>query len=402
MNKQSLSRELGIVLLLLYGLGNILGAGIYVLIGKISAIAGYFSVISFVIASIIAFFTALSYMELASRYPVSAGEAVYIQEGIGSKALSIGTGIFIAFSGLISASVLVRGFLGYLAEFITLDSNYVIIFIVILLSAVCIRGIKFSVISASIFTLIEIFGLLMIIYIGFDNITNPIVDYDKFIPKLTFSNLGIIFLGSFLAFYAFIGFEDMINVAQEVKNPAKSFPIAIFLALSISTIIYILITIVALQTLSLQELLTSTAPLSNIYQKITSQDPFIISAIGLFAVINGVLIQIIMASRVIYGLSSRGWFFKYFSSISETTKTPIKATILVGILIILFALFFDITTLANFTSTLLLIIFTLVNISLVAIKYNKKEVKNIINIPIIIPIIGVFLNISLLGSKWLF
>ena len=133
MNKQSLSRELGIVLLLLYGLGNILGAGIYVLIGKISAIAGYFSVISFVIASIIAFFTALSYMELASRYPVSAGEAVYIQEGIGSKALSIGTGIFIAFSGLISASVLVRGFLGYLAEFITLDSNYVIIFIVIIL-----------------------------------------------------------------------------------------------------------------------------------------------------------------------------------------------------------------------------------------------------------------------------
>ncbi len=399
MIKSKLSRELGVALLLFYGLGNILGAGIYVLVGKVAGVAGYSSVLSFVVACIIAIFTALSYMELASRYPVSSGEAVYIKEGIGSKNLAIASGIFIALAGLISAAALSHGFVGYLSEFISIPVPFAITMIILLLVLLSIKGIKASIITASIFTAIEIFGLLLIIYFGFDNIINPNIPYTQFIPEFDIAEVGIIFLGSFLAFYAFIGFEDMVNVAEEVKNPTQTFPRAILLALIISTILYILIILVALQSLELEQLVSSKAPLSDIYQNISGYNPMIISIIGLFAVINGALIQIIMASRVVYGLSSRGWLPKYFSRVSNVTKTPVEATVLVGIVTVVFALFFDLVTLAGFTSMLILIIFTLVNIALIRIKKIKPKVEGVIEIPVWIPWCGVILNLLLISVK---
>jgi len=399
MIKSKLSRELGVALLLFYGLGNILGAGIYVLVGKVAGVAGYSSVLSFVVACIIAIFTALSYMELASRYPVSSGEAVYIKEGIGSKNLAIASGIFIALAGLISAAALSHGFVGYLSEFISIPVPFSITMIILLLVLLSIKGIKASIIMASIFTAIEIFGLLLIIYFGFDNIINPNIPYTQFIPEFDITEVGIIFLGSFLAFYAFIGFEDMVNVAEEVKNPTQTFPRAILLALIISTILYILIILVALQSLELEQLVLSKAPLSDIYQNISGYDPIIISIIGLFAVINGALIQIIMASRVVYGLSSKGWLPKYFARVSNVTKTPVEATVLVGIVTVVFALFFDLVTLAGFTSMLILIIFTLVNIALIRIKKIKPKVEGVIEIPVWIPWCGVILNLLLISVK---
>lgn len=399
MDKPKLSRELGIALLLFYGLGNILGAGIYVLVGKVAGVSGYFSVLSFVIACVISLFTALSYMELASRYPVSAGEAVYIQEGIGSKLVSIVIGIFIAGAGLVSAAALTHGFVGYLGEFISVNETVAIITIISLLVWLSAKGIKASVITAAVFTVIEIFGLLLIIYLGFDNLINIKIEYTEFVPDFTMTNMGIVLLGSFLAFYAFIGFEDMVNVAEEVKEPAKTFPKAIILALIISTILYILIVLVSLQTLGLEELVDSKAPFADIYRSITGEKAIVISLIGLFAVINGALIQIIMASRVMYGLASKGWFFKYFDHVSSSTKTPIRATILVGIITILFALFFDLVTLAGFTSMLILIIFTLVNIALIRIKSKQRRVEGIIDIPLWVPWCGVILNLLLIGVK---
>ena len=243
MIKPKLSRELGVALLLFYGLGNILGAGIYVLIGKVASIAGYMSVASFLLSSIIAGFTAFSYIELASRYPVSAGEAVYVQEGFGKKYLSISIGIFIAISGLVSVAALSHGFVGYLQEFININTYVALILVLAILVLISLAGIKQSIIAASVLTIIEIFGLLLIIFLGFDNIVNPTVEYTKFIPDIAASDISLIFLGSFLAFYAFIGFEDMVNVAEEVKSPTTTYPKAIILALIISTTLYFLIAV---------------------------------------------------------------------------------------------------------------------------------------------------------------
>ena len=396
MAQAKLSREVGVALLLFYGLGNILGAGIYVLVGKVVSISGYYSVFAFALACMIAFFTALSYMELASRYPVSAGVAVYVEEGIGFRPLSIGLGLLIATAGLASAATIAHGFAGYLSQFLQMDKELAILFLITVLVAISIAGIKLSVIIASVMTVVEIVGLLIIIYYGFDTITTPKIPFSSFIPQFSFSDLSVIVLGAFLAFYAFLGFEDMVNIAEEVKEPSKTFPIAITLALAISTLLYILIVIVALETLSIEELKRSEAPFADIYTRLTGEGPVLISLIGSFAVVNGALIQMIMASRIIYGMSAKGWLPSLFSKISVKTKTPVYSTIFVGAVTIALSLLFDIVSLASYSSMLILIVFTAVNISLIRIKSSSIAPKGVIQLPLWMPWTGVILNFFLI------
>lgn len=402
MGQVKLSREIGITLLLFYGLGNILGAGIYVLVGKVAGISGYFSVFAFFLACIIAVFTALSYTELASRYPVSAGTAVYIQEGFGSKNFSLAIGILITAAVLTSAATIAHGFAGYLSQLTAINKELSIFLLIVALVAIAILGIKVSVVVASILTLLEIFGLLMIIYYGFDKIASPTISFTEFIPSFEFSDISVIILGAFLAFYAFLGFEDMVNIAEEVKEPSKTFPIAIILALAISTLLYILIVIVALETLSLDELQNSTAPFSDIYTRLTGEEPLTISIIGSFAVVNGALVQIIMASRIIYGMASRSWLPSVFAKVSLRTKTPIISTLLVGLITLVFSLLFDLISLASYSSMLILIIFSLVNVALIRIKSTKPLPVGVREIPVWIPWTGLILNLLFIGLKVFF
>jgi basic amino acid/polyamine antiporter, APA family len=402
MAEVKLSREVGVILLLFYGLGNILGAGIYVLVGKVAGIAGYFSVLSFLLACVIALFTALSYMELASRYPVSAGEAVYVQEGLGSRPLSIAFGLLIATAGLVSAATIAHGFAGYLGQFMQINKEVSILLLIVLLVSISIASIKVSVVIASLMTVLEIAGLLMIIYYGSDKITTPTIAMSAFVPQFTLADISVIVMGAFLAFYAFIGFEDMVNIAEEVKEPSKTFPIAIILALGISTLLYILIVIVSLETLSIEELQSSQAPFADIYTKLTGKSPVLISVIGTFAVVNGALIQIIMASRVIYGMASKGWLPAFFAEVSVKTRTPVQATLFVGGVSIVLSLVFDVVSLASYTSMLILIVFSVVNISLIRIKSSSKTPQGVIQIPLWVPWSGMLLNILLIIIKLLF
>lgn len=401
MAQGKLSREVGVALLLFYGLGNILGAGIYVLVGKVVSISGYYSVFAFVLACVIALFTALSYMELASRYPFSAGEAVYVQEGIGSRILSVGFGLLIATAGLVSAATIAHGFAGYISEFLDMNKELSMLLLVVVLVSISIAGIKISVIIASIMTVLEIAGLLIIIYYGFDTIVTPKIPFSTFVPQFSFESLSVIVLGAFLAFYAFLGFEDMVNIAEEVKEPSRTFPIAITLALSISTLLYILIVIVALQTLSIEELQVSQAPFADIYTRLTGEGPVMISLIGSFAVVNGALIQMIMASRIIYGMSVKGWLPSVFSTVSIKTNTPVYSTVFVGIVTITLSLLFDIVSLASYSSMLILIVFTVVNISLIRIKSSSVVPEGIVQVPLWIPWTGVILNVFLIIMKLL-
>lgn len=399
MTKVKLSREVGMLLLLFYGLGNILGAGIYVLVGKVAGVSGYFSVSAFFLACVIVLFTALSYMELASRYPISAGEAVYIEKGLRYTKLSIGVGLLIATAGMFSAAAISHGFTGYLNQLVSVNKELSIVLLVFVLVAVSIIGIKLSVIVVSILTLIEIFGLVLIIYYGFDNILHPTIAFDAFIPSFRFSDLSSLFFGAFLAFYAFLGFEDMVNIAEEVKEPSKTFPVAIIMALAISTLLYILVVLVALETLTLDELQNSSAPFADIYKRLTGDEAVLISMIGSFAVINGALIQMVMASRIIYGMAKKGWLPSSLAAVSKKTKTPIRATLLVGMITMTFALLYDIVSLASLTSLLILIVFTLVNISLIKIKSVRTSSKGIIEVPVWVPWCAVILNLLLIGMQ---
>lgn len=391
-----LKRTLTLTLLTLYGLGNILGAGIYVLIGKVSGIAGLLTPLSFLLASLLVITTAFTYSELSSRYPVSAGEAVYLFKAFGNKQLSLIVGIMIIMTGVLSAATISVGFIGYLHIFFDLPSFIAITLLLIFLGALAIWGIKESVQAAALLTLIEITGLLIIIWLGREHISNT--DIQTYINAFTFdkSSLWIsIFSGAFLAFYAFIGFEDMVNVAEEVIEPEKNMPRAIILSLVIASIIYILVSIVSVNAVSPQILSEHEAPLALIYEQLSGFSPSLIAAIGMLAIINGALIQIIMASRVIYGMSNQGWLPSILSNINSTTKTPIYATLITTLIIYIFALWLPIMTLAELTSLFILIIFSLMHLSLLFIKKTQgRPNKNIRQYHFSLPLIGLITNVG--------
>ena len=386
-------------LLIFYGLGNILGAGIYVLIGKISGVADIYTPFSFIIACIVILFTALSYAELSSRFPYSAGEALYAKEAFNSKYLSILIGFMIALSAILSSATILHGFYGYISNFIEIPKTLASISVVVLLCFIAILGIGKSVKFATILTLVEILGLLIIIYIGIDTIEFKEISTKELIPPFEISIWYTISLGAFLAFYAFIGFEDMVMVAEEVKEPTKTMPKAIVIALIVSTLLYITVAIISILAIEPQTLSKSSAPLADVYSTLTGKEPIILSFIGIFAVINGALIQIIMVSRLLYGMGKNQWIPSIFSKVNEKTRTPIFSTVFASIVILIFSLWLPIVTLASLTSFFIFIIFTLMNLALIKIKRENPNPEGILLVPVWIPIIGIIVNVTLLFIK---
>lgn len=399
--KTQLKRSLGLWLLVFYGLGNILGAGIYVLIGKVAGEAGYFAPIAFMVAALVAAFTAFTYAELSSRFPVSAGEAVYLQEGFGLAWLSTVVGLLIAFAGMLSAATIVRGFSGYIQVFSDLPTDLIVLGILLVLGLVAIWGISESVQVAAFLTVLEIFGLLLIIAVGSKQLV-ILPEVISTLPPLSESFVWSgIFMGAFLAFYAFIGFEDMVNVAEEVKEPEKNMPRAILIALVVSTLLYALVSLVAIANLTPAELKASAAPLADIYTSATGNKPIVITFVSIFAVINGALIQIIMAARIFYGMSRQGWIPAFFSRVSTRSQTPVIATAFVVLVIALLAVWFPLQKLAEATSTLILVIFLMVNIALLRIRRQQVAPENVRTYPVWVPVCGALGSFLLLTVKLL-
>lgn len=395
----SLKRAISLPLITLYGLGNILGAGIYVLVGKVAATAGAFTPVSFLLASILAGLTAFSYMELSTRFPVSAGEAVYLQAGFNLKPLSAAVGILIVLAGIISAAAITRGFVGYFQTFSDWPPAFVTILLVITLGALAAWGIVESLRVAALLTLMEIFGLLLVIWVAFPDLDAFSASMDSMLRPTSSINWHGIILGGILAFYAYIGFEDMVNVAEEVQQPDKNMPRAILIALILSTILYMAIALVAVSSGPLIDLVNSDAPLAYIYQRATGESPWLITFIALFAVVNGALIQIIMASRVCYGMSRQGWIPAFLSNVNPVTGTPLLATVLVTSLLLIMALWFPIEVLARMASFLLLVVFSLVNLSLWRIKKLGLEPVNVFVVPSWVPIAGFISSSLFLGYQ---
>jgi len=390
-----LRRTIGLPLLLLYGLGNIIGAGIYVLIGKVSGEAAMYAPVAFLVASVVAGFSAFSYSEMSARYPLSAGEAVYIQEGFQQKNLSRLTGLLIAMAGMVSAATISRGFYGYFYTFFQAPEILVITAIILFLGLLTVWGISQSVGAAAFLTVIEISGLLIIIWAGKEVLSTAPAHVGELLPPLQSSVWTGIIFGGFLAFFAFIGFEDMVNIAEEVKNPQRTLPAAILLALFIATLIYASVSLIAVLALDPATLSESKAPLADLLSATSDIDPRIISSIGMFAIVNGALIQIIMASRIFYGMAKKGWIWSGLAKVSKKTQTPVVATWLVIVIILNLALWFPLETLAKGTSYLILIVFALVNASLISIKRSKPPAAGILNVPIWVPVAGFFSSVSL-------
>ena len=385
-DQPTLKRGLGLGLVTLYGLGTTVGAGIFVLVGKVADIAGPAAPLSFLVAAMLASLTALSFGEMASRFPVSAGQAAYVEAGLRSRHLATGVGLLVIIAGSVSSAAIVHGFVGYFATFVELPDWLAMVSIALVLVTLACWGIVESVSVAELITVIEVGGLVLVTGVAGDSLVRVPELWDA-ISLEGFSLTYPVLVAAVLAFYAFIGFEDMANLAEETKDAERTMRRAILLTLGITAVLYMTVSTVSVLMVPANELGESNAPLALIYERATGDEPHLISAIGVIAVVNGALIQIIMASRVIYGLASRGHLPSRLAAVYSRTQTPILATILVGSFVLTLAMLLPIVPLAQLTSLATLIVFSLVNLSLWQLRRRgAKPVPN--QIPLWVPLTG--------------
>lgn len=382
-----LKRTLSLPLLIFYGLGTIVGAGIYVLIGEIAGEAGAYLPYAFLLAGVTAAFTAFSYAELSARYPESAGAALYVEKAYRKSWLSQLVGWMVIFTGIVSAATIVSGLHGYLSVFIDTNPVFLKIAFTLFLMGIAAWGIKQSALLIMGITLLEIGGLVYVLSLGALSAPDiaPVIAEPTSVPA-TYS--GLLF-GCFLAFYAFIGFEDMVNVTEEVKNPKKALPAAILISVSVATALYMAVAFAVMELIPMSVLSEADAPLASLVER-AGQSPHIITLISMVAVINGALVQIIMASRVLYGMARQKLLPVIFGSVHAKTQTPIVSTVFASGLVILFALLLPLKALAGLTSMTMLTIFILVNIGLMIVKKRDRK-PDTFQVPFYIPIIGALL-----------
>ena len=400
----NLRRELGLFALIAYGVGDILGAGIYALVGKIAGIAGPASWVAFGVALLVASLTALSYAELGRRFPRSGGESFFCQQAFRSPSAALLIGWLVLCSGVVSLATVSRAFAGYLLELFgvgrsaPLESLSILLFIIVL-GAINFRGIRQSSFTNVLCTFVEATGLLLVIVVGIAFIAgSKPAEASTVPPPATWPHWMAIGQAASVAFFAFIGFEDMVNVAEEVRSPERNMPIAIVAALVIAGTVYIAVVWVATAVVPPGELSSSQAPLLTVVQRAAPAIPaWLFSTIALFAVANTGLLNFVMASRLLYGMARQELVPDWLGHVHKGTNTPHWSIVAVLIAAIAVALSGTLTYLAGTTSALLLVVFLSVNVALVFIKKGNPHELSRFKVPIALPILAAVATIALIG-----
>ncbi len=385
----TLKRRIGPGLLTAYGVGVMVGAGIYVLVGAVAAQAGLWAPVAFLIAGLIAAPTALSYSEFATRIPEAAGEAAYVGAGLNSRALALLVGLVIVAAGTVSAGAVLRGGVGYLVNTVEIDPVLAIVGLGAALTLVAVIGVLESLALVAVFTAIELAGLAAVIWAGTQ--AAPVADWNA-VPIPVWSGIAS---GAVLAFFAFIGFEDIVNMAEEVERPSRTLPLAILWALGITTVIYGAVTLAAIRVVPVAELAASDSPLALVWQAARGGDARFLSLIAVFAALNGVLAQIVMAARVLFGLGRHTPALAFLHRAHPRFGTPVLATCGIGAAVVAGAIALHVATLAEITSALLLSVFVLVNCSLILLKRRVPDAP--FRVPMIVPVAGLILSLGALA-----
>ncbi len=397
-NPIRLSRSLTLTHAVLYGLGVTVGAGIYVLIGAAAGLAGYATPLAFVLAAAILAPTGATIGEFASRFPVAAGEAAYVRAAFNSTRFALIAGLVTAAIAIISGSAIAVGSAGYIAVFLPINASVIIAVVVCSMGLIAAWGIKESITFAGLMTLIEIGGLLFIVAAGMVSGTAfSLPPETSPAPPPTFA-LSALLLASMLAVFAFVGFESLANVAEEVKNPKRNLPIAIFATLAITTVLYVLVVWVALTAVGPTDLSQSKAPLALVFSTLTGLSPLTMSAIAIVATLNGIIVQIIMASRIFYGLSRQGSLPHALSRVNPITHTPLLATMLTTAIILTLALAAPLQELALYSSRLLLVLFAVLNAGLIVLKTREPSPPDAFLVPIWVPWLGLITTVGFLAA----
>ena len=386
--KPTLKRGIGLFEATVYGIGVILGAGIYVIIGPGAGLAGNAVWLSFIFAAIIASFTGLSYAELSSMHPKEAAEYVYTRKAFRRESLSFVIEWIMIVSLIIAAAAVSLGFAGYFVKIFGSEMLLIPVAVALIgiLSLINFLGIKESARFNIIATMIEFFGLVIIIVLGLSFIGSPDINYFE-APE----GLPGIMGATALIFFAFIRFDEIANISEETRNAPKTVPKALMIALIISTILYVLVAISAVSIAGWETLSHSGAPLTDVAVHAIGPDILIImSVIAMFATGNTVLIMLIVLSRMLYGMSNQKSLPPILSKIHNTRRTPYISVFLVMVFAMLFVTIGNIKTVATLTDIGIFIAYFFVNLSLIGVRLKSKEVKasfrspiNIGNFPIL-------------------
>ena len=389
-----LKRHMGLFHLTMYGVGLILGAGIYVLIGEAAGFAGDAVWIAFMLGSIVALFAGLSYAELSSIFPKAGAEYIFVKNAFKNNFFAFIIGWLTVITSMIMAATVALGFGGYFSEFLNIPIVISAIILIGILSVVNFIGIKETSWTNTVFTIIEAAGLILVIIIGFTISDPEPVNY--FESPTGFTGVIIAFV---LIFFAFIGFEDMANVAEEVRNPKKMIPRAIILSVMISGIIYVLVSLAVVRVINWEDLSLSAAPLAEVVKKgLGIQGHIIFSGIALFAITNTVLITLVAGARMIYGMGRDKSFPNILAKVHSKTKTPWVAIIAIMTVSIGFSFIGDIVIVANITVFAVVITFGAINLSVIVLRYTEPDIKREFRIPLnigkfpVLPMFGLVIS----------
>jgi amino acid transporter len=393
-----LRRALTLPLVVLYGLGVTIGAGIYVLVGEAAARAGFYAPVAFVIAGVAMLGPAASYAELSGRLPFAAGQVHFIEEGVQSRFLGLLTGLAVTIVGVVSAAAIALGATGYIRAVLGAPHEVTVVAVVLSMGVIAAWGVKESLMFAGVLTLIEIGGLLAVIAGGLASEPDLLARLHLTLPPLgeTDAWRGV-FSASLLGFFAFIGFENIVNMAEEAHRPQKTVSRAIFITLGLSTLLYFGVVVVSVLAVPPSDLAGHDAPLALVFARVTGLPPLVIALIAIVATLNGIIAQIIMSARILYGLSQKAHIPAVFGRIDMRTRTPLVATAFATVLVLALALAFPIAELAEWTSRVTLGVIVLVCGSLILIKRRGTPApEGTFIAPMWMPVFGILAALGLL------
>ncbi|GGQ12991.1 APC family permease [Streptomyces mutabilis] len=396
-----LHRAIGPKLLILFVVGDILGTGIYATTGQVAGKVGGALWLPFVIGFVVAILTAASYVELVGKYPKAAGAALYTQKAFQVPFLTFIVAFMVVCSGLSSASAAARAFSGdYLGEFTDLfPPTLVAILFILALSALNLRGVSESVKTNVVLTLVELTGLFVILVVGAWAVLTGEGEPSR-LGEFQAGGTGYALITSVLGatalgFFAFVGFEDSVNMAEETKDPVRTFPRAIFTGVAVTGTIYVLVALVSSLLVDYRVLEGSSGPLLEVVRAGGLDfPPKLFALIALFAVTNSALINIMMASRLCYGMANERILPRALGRVLPRRRTPVVGIVFVSLLAVGLVSTGEIAGLGDTTAFLLLCVFAVVNIAVLVLRRDRVEHKHF-RTPTVLPVLGAITSLIL-------
>jgi basic amino acid/polyamine antiporter, APA family len=396
-----LKRVIGPKLLFLFILGDMLGGGIYALVGEVGAEVGGAIWTAFLAAFVLASLTAFAYVELVTKYPRAAGAALYVHQAFRRPFFTFVVAFTVMCSGVTSAASLATGFAGdYFQQFLDVPVLVVSLVFIVAVAVINAIGIAESVRMNAAFTTIEVLGLLLIVAIGVAAFGGGEAEFAR---NLQFKQGTMPFLavlgGASLAFYALIGFEDSVNVAEETRHPAKAYPIALFGGLATAGVIYLFVTITASAVVPTEQLADSSGPLLEVVERgPLGVPPTLFAVIALFALSNGALINMIMASRLVYGMAEEGIVPGVLGRVSSRRRTPWVAICFTTVIAAGLIVTGDLSALADTTVLLLLLVFAVVNVAVLVLRRDPVDHHHFRS-PTAMPVLGALVSLVLVTQN---